>query len=326
MFKPRFARLPSQWYKKVVSKNKKQEFLASWNSRKEYGRVRIVTQWYGQCCGSFNFDLDPEWDPAPHQSALTTGLQTLDCSWILTLMRILIRIRILLRLQCGYGSGFSLWCGSGYTFSACSMDPDSYKNMTDAEHGYSQLGGHLWFVCCREIEIRNHQLWTWRQCSRPQNSTCSRGGHCCAFTSFLFLRTPRQKGFLVEWWPAAVRGFTKRCLLSWLTNSALVYEPKRGEGELPMRTAIHRISNKQDLTPYITYTSGVGEPNLCGKSEFALLRSVPWSWMFPLKFDKSAVFFCMMNCINSGWNKLKDKSWEGIGPPTYAAQRTIQPS
>jgi hypothetical protein len=42
---------------------------------------------------------------------------------------------------------------------------------------------------------------------------------------------------------------TKRCRLSWRTNSALVYEPKyEGRGELPgsqpMRTAVHRSPNK----------------------------------------------------------------------------------
>jgi hypothetical protein len=40
-------------------------------------------------------------------------------------------------------------------------------------------------------------------------------------------------------------GVTKRCRLSWLTNSALVYEPKcggRGElrGSQPMSTVVHR--------------------------------------------------------------------------------------
>ncbi len=40
------------------------------------------------------------------------------------------------------------------------------------------------------------------------------------------------------------QGVTKRCRLPWLTNSALVYEPKCGEGEKvawsqPMSTAVH---------------------------------------------------------------------------------------
>jgi hypothetical protein len=46
------------------------------------------------------------------------------------------------------------------------------------------------------------------------------------------------------------KGVKKRCRLSWLTNSALVYEHKCGggeggvEGSQPMRTAVHRKPNK----------------------------------------------------------------------------------
>jgi hypothetical protein len=52
--------------------------------------------------------------------------------------------------------------------------------------------------------------------------------------------------------PTAIRftqGVTKRCRLSWLTNSALVYEPKCGggggvAGSHPISTAVHRSPNK----------------------------------------------------------------------------------
>jgi hypothetical protein len=44
------------------------------------------------------------------------------------------------------------------------------------------------------------------------------------------------------------QGVTKRCRLSWLTNSAIVYEPKCGGGgcggSQPMSTAVHRSPNK----------------------------------------------------------------------------------
>ncbi len=45
------------------------------------------------------------------------------------------------------------------------------------------------------------------------------------------------------------QGVTKRCRLSWLTNSALVYEPECGgsggvAGSQPMSTAVHRSPNK----------------------------------------------------------------------------------
>ncbi len=54
-----------------------------------------------------------------------------------------------------------------------------------------------------------------------------------------------------------IKGVKKRCRLSWLTNSALVYEHKCGVGDLtgsqPMSAAVHRSPNKRDLTPYLTY-------------------------------------------------------------------------
>ncbi len=61
---------------------------------------------------------------------------------------------------------------------------------------------------------------------------------------------------------AILRGLSKRCLLSWLTNRALVYEPKCGgtggiAGTQPMSTAVHRSPythiNLGDLSPYLQY-------------------------------------------------------------------------
>jgi hypothetical protein len=56
---------------------------------------------------------------------------------------------------------------------------------------------------------------------------------------------------------------TKRCRLSWLTNSVLVYEPKCGggvgvAGSQPMSTAVlYTVAqiNFGDLTPYLTHVS-----------------------------------------------------------------------
>ncbi len=50
-------------------------------------------------------------------------------------------------------------------------------------------------------------------------------------------------------WVLLQQRVTKRCRLSWLTNSALVYEPKcgwgrGGVGSKPMSTAVHRSHNK----------------------------------------------------------------------------------
>jgi hypothetical protein len=56
-------------------------------------------------------------------------------------------------------------------------------------------------------------------------------------------------------------GVTKRCRLSWLTNNALVYEPKCWvggggvAGSQPMSTAVQMEPKKTSeyLTPYYTY-------------------------------------------------------------------------
>ena len=53
------------------------------------------------------------------------------------------------------------------------------------------------------------------------------------------------------------QGVTKRCRLSWLTNSALVYEPNAGGGGVAgsqtMSTDVQeRKINFGDLTPYLT--------------------------------------------------------------------------
>ncbi len=54
--------------------------------------------------------------------------------------------------------------------------------------------------------------------------------------------------------------FTKRCRLSWLTNSALVYEPKCGEvpGPQPMSTTVHRSPNKLERSNFIFNLYGIG--------------------------------------------------------------------
>jgi hypothetical protein len=65
------------------------------------------------------------------------------------------------------------------------------------------------------------------------------------------------------------QGVTKRCRLSWLTNSSLVHEPKCGgkggvAGPLPTSTAVQ--INFGDLTPYLTY--GFGIRNLSSEVNF----------------------------------------------------------
>ncbi len=67
-------------------------------------------------------------------------------------------------------------------------------------------------------------------------------------------------------------GVTKRCRLSWLVNSALVYEPKCGGGGASgVRGVSHEYScahgsqiNFGDLTPYLTYDGWDVERELAG--------------------------------------------------------------
>jgi hypothetical protein len=59
------------------------------------------------------------------------------------------------------------------------------------------------------------------------------------------------------------QGFTKRCRLSWVTNSALVYEPKCGGGNRVCGVSANDyscphgayISFGDYVTPYLTYGS-----------------------------------------------------------------------
>jgi hypothetical protein len=60
------------------------------------------------------------------------------------------------------------------------------------------------------------------------------------------------------YWNVQHQGVTKKCRLSWLTNSALVYEPKWGGAGL--RGPTNRYScahgaqiNFGDVIPYLTY-------------------------------------------------------------------------
>jgi hypothetical protein len=66
------------------------------------------------------------------------------------------------------------------------------------------------------------------------------------------------------------KGVTKRCRLSWLTNSALVYEPKcwGGGGELRVLSQLVQLYtgaqiNFDDLTQYLT-SGPVPEPHKGG--------------------------------------------------------------
>jgi hypothetical protein len=74
----------------------------------------------------------------------------------------------------------------------------------------------------------------------------------------LLLDSDRESVFTL----GALQVVTKRCRPSWLTNSALVYEPNGGGGgsvvgSQPMSTALHNAHVAQisfvDVTRYLTY-------------------------------------------------------------------------
>jgi hypothetical protein len=84
------------------------------------------------------------------------------------------------------------------------------------------------------------------------------------FTTYLgtcYFRTPLQHFFLLLY-KTMNQGITKICLLSWLANSALVYEPKCGGGggggcgfSANEYISAHGAQiNFGDLTPYLTYS------------------------------------------------------------------------
>ncbi len=77
-----------------------------------------------------------------------------------------------------------------------------------------------------------------------------------AILSCTYCIPARLHNFLSHW----TRGVTKRCRLSWLTNSALAYEPQMVEGgscwvSANKYSCAHgtQIINFGDLSPYLTY-------------------------------------------------------------------------
>ncbi len=121
------------------------------------------------------------------------------------------------------------------------------------------------------------------------------------------------------------QGVTKRCRLSWLTNSALVYEPKSGEGgggvtgSQPMSTAVHRSPNKRWRSNSIFNLCKISyiSTGTWSAETFGLL----WSWYVVrgsgstevkrsnkkgkkleiLSFEKSDVFFGGLEASFGAW-------------------------
>ncbi len=139
------------------------------------------------------------------------------------------------------------------------------------------------------------------------------------------------------------QGFTKRCRLSWLTNSSLVYEPKCGGmggggcGAQPISTAVHmehkfsKLWNSNSLF------------NLWSRARTRIWIPVPWSnWVWirtlvllHMSFVKSfltiyhVLFFsfnrkqtsrCWSCCRTSRWRLARAPPW--ASPCTSTSRRT----
>ncbi len=108
---------------------------------------------------------------------------------------------------------------------------------------FSNHGEQIWRKCkftlsrCRKVSIS----WCW-----PSPSTILSMWQSLWFYSDCL---PSMKGISATWW-SCIQGVTKRCRLSWLTNSALIYEPKCGGsgggvvGSQPMSTAVEHMEAK----------------------------------------------------------------------------------
>jgi hypothetical protein len=96
---------------------------------------------------------------------------------------------------------------------------------------------------------------------------------------------------LLSTYIAQDHGFAKSCRLSWLTNSALVYEPKCG-GSCGVSANEHSCAhgaqiNFGDLTPYSTYAQDaprvdkIGQPRVTCERSAPLVRCYLAGWGLP---------------------------------------------
>jgi hypothetical protein len=100
------------------------------------------------------------------------------------------------------------------------------------------------------------------------------------------------------------QGVINRCLLSWLTNSPLVYEPKcggvEGLGGLGHPSCAHRAQIYfGDLPPYLTYAY-----NFRNKTYKLIIKNLD-AFLY-VNFSKSLTFFA----------KVRDESGARSGPRT----------
>jgi hypothetical protein len=113
------------------------------------------------------------------------------------------------------------------------MSNDWYRGPTELVQHFAYMGSsHR-----RKVAARHIIDLTWL-CHSPIPVTWG-GYFTCSNDFYLPSRHPKKKG-------EAGRRVTKRCRLSWPTNSALVYEPKYGgrvvAGSQPLSTAVQKNS------------------------------------------------------------------------------------
>ncbi len=149
--------------------------------------------------------------------------------------------------------------------------------------------------------------------------------------------------YLIFW-----QGVTKRCRLSWLTNSALVYESKCGESGWSCGVSANEYScaahgaqiNFGDLTPYLTYdfwgrfdhgaSSGKSQadftPRRMGKWQSRMLLEWCWKiWIVSIKvrFGGNMTLFLHLFCfitIHYRHGRITSHNiwyWWGLGRLTF---------
>ncbi len=110
------------------------------------------------------------------------------------------------------------------------------------------------------------------------------------------------------------QGVTKRCRLSWLTNSALLYEPKFGRGRgggcavSDSKTAVHRSPNK------------------------LLISNSMWATGNTVHVDKNLEQIMLANFLNKRQSSIRSWHWIVLGyllffwsscPPSFVLSRPL---
>ncbi len=126
--------------------------------------------------------------------------------------------------------------------------------------------------------------------------------------TFMHNVTPNRLPFyLNDFW----KGVTKRCRLSCLTNSALIYEPEWGGGRLRgLRKWVQPCTGAQinfgDLTPYLTFDLWIMKPGSPADDFMYLLTSL--SLPYTITNFLFASLKLLTNFENAYWNPPRNSS------------------